>query len=252
VPTTDIETIAGWVRDASYVVALTGAGISTESGIPDFRGPNGVWTKNPAAEKTATLQYYLSDPEIRRRSWENRVNSEYWKAEPNAAHHALVELERKDGLHFLVTQNVDGLHHAAGQDPGRVIEIHGNVREVKCMTCRWRGPMADTLARVSAGEDDPHCLDCGGILKSATISFGENLEPSDLERAQLAAARADLFLALGTSLGVYPAAALPEIALRAGARLVICNAEDTPFDPIADAVVREQLGTVLPKLAAAV
>jgi len=249
VPEVGVDTIAGWLRDASYVVALTGAGISTESGIPDFRGPQGVWTKNPEAEKTATLDYYMSDPEVRRRSWENRVKSEYFRAEPNAAHHALVELQRKDALHALVTQNVDGLHLAAGTTPDIVVEIHGTVHAVKCMSCGWRGPMEDTLARVRAGEEDPDCLGCGGILKSATISFGENLVPDDLYRAQLAAERADLFLALGTSLGVYPAAALPEIAWRAGARLVIINEQETPFDPVAGAVLRSKLGEVLPAIA---
>ena len=211
-----LSEIAGWLRDACRVVALTGAGISTESGIPDFRGPNGIWTKDPAAEKTATLQYYMGDPEVRRRAWQNRLKSEMWTAQPNAAHHVLVELERKGALHFLVTQNVDGLHHAAGQSDDIVVEIHGNVREAKCMSCGWRGPMAETLDRVRAGEEDPGCVHCGGILKSATISFGENLVAEDLERGQLAASAATLFLALGTSLGVYPAAALPEIALRAG------------------------------------
>jgi NAD-dependent deacetylase len=247
-----LSEIAGWLRDARRVVALTGAGISTESGIPDFRGPNGIWTKDPAAEKTATLQHYMGDPEVRRRAWQNRLKSEMWTAQPNAAHHALVELERKGALHFLVTQNVDGLHHAAGQSDDIVVEIHGNVREAKCMSCGWRGPMAETLDRVRAGEEDPGCVHCGGILKSATISFGENLVAEDLERAQLAASAATLFLALGTSLGVYPAAALPEIALRAGARLVIFNAEETPFDGLADAVLRDQLGAVLPELAARV
>jgi NAD-dependent deacetylase len=246
----DLQEIAGWLRDTRRVVALTGAGISTESGIPDFRGPNGVWTKDPAAEKTATISYYMGDPEVRCRAWQNRVKSEMWTAQPNAAHCALVELERKGALDFLVTQNVDGLHHAAGQSANIVVEIHGNVREAKCMGCGWRGSMAETLERVRAGEDDPTCLECGGILKSATISFGENLVVEDLERAQREAARATLFLALGTSLGVYPAAALPEIALRAGARLVIVNAEETPFDGIADAVLRDQLGVVLPGLAA--
>lgn len=241
-------TIARWLRDAVNVVVLTGAGISTESGIPDFRGPNGVWTKSPGAEKTATLQYYLSDPDVRRRAWRNRVEGAYWTAEPNAGHRALVELERKGRLDTLVTQNIDGLHHAAGQSPEIVVEIHGNVREVKCMSCGWRGPMAETLERVRAGEDDPACLYCGGILKSATISFGENLVPEDLERSQLAASRCDLFLAIGTSLGVYPAAGLPEIALRRDARLVILNAEETPFDLAADAVVREQIGSVLPEI----
>jgi NAD-dependent deacetylase len=247
-----LRAIASWLRDASYVVALTGAGISTESGIPDFRGPQGVWTKNPEAEKTATLQHYMGSAEVRRQAWQNRIRGSYFTADPNAAHHALVELERKDALHALVTQNVDGLHLAAGTSPGILVEIHGTVHDVKCMSCGWRGPMGPTLDRVRAGEADPECLGCGGILKSATISFGENLVVADLERSQKAAARADVFLALGTSLGVYPAAALPEIALRAGARLVIVNEQETPFDLVADVVLRDRLGTVLPALAAQV
>ena len=245
----DILTIASWLRDASYVVALTGAGISTESGIPDFRGPQGVWTKNPEAEKTATLDHYMSNSDVRRQSWHNRVAGSYFTAEPNDAHRALVDLERKDALHALVTQNVDGLHLAAGTARDLLVEIHGTVHDVKCMACGWRGPMQPTLDRVRAGEEDPECLECGGILKSATISFGENLVVDDLERSQLAAARSDVFLALGTSLGVYPAAALPELALRAGARLVIVNEQETPFDPVADAVVRGRLGQFLPRLA---
>src|SRR6478735_5116872 len=245
----DLDTVAGWLRNANHVVVLTGAGISTESGIPDFRGPNGVWTKDPAAEKTAQLEYYMGDPDVRRRAWQNRIKGNYFSAEPNAAHRALVELERKGALQFLVTQNVDGLHHAAGQSPELVVEIHGNVRDVKCMACGWRGPMEVALERVRAGEDDPACEHCGGILKSATISFGENLVAEDLERSQREAARADVFLALGTSLVVYPAAALPEVALRSGAQLVVMNAEETPFDEYAVAVEREQLGDVLPALA---
>ncbi len=174
-----------------------------------------------------------------------------WQAEPNDGHRALVELERKGRLDTLVTQNVDGLHQAAGNSPERVIEIHGTVHEVKCMSCGARGPMAPTLARIEAGEEDPECPDCGGILKSATISFGENLVPADLERAQAAAQRADVFLALGTSLTVYPAAALPEFALAAGAKLVVANAQETPFDRVASAVSRDQLGEVLPAIVAA-
>jgi NAD-dependent deacetylase len=246
---TELETVASWIRDARGIVVLTGAGISTESGIPDFRGPQGVWTKNPDAEKTATLQYYVSDTEIRKKAWQNRVRSEMWHAEPNAGHKALAELERKAALHTLVTQNVDGLHQAAGTSPERVIEIHGNVHEVKCLSCTYRAPMEEALERVRAGEDAPRCLGCGGILKSATISFGENLVPADLERAQRAAQDCDLFLAVGTSLTVYPAAALPEFALDRGARLVVMNAQETPFDRVAAAVFNEQLGTVLPELA---
>jgi NAD-dependent deacetylase len=246
----DLDTIAGWLRDARFVAALAGAGISTESGIPDFRGPQGVWTKNPDAEKAAQIGYYMSDPELRKRAWQHRLGSEMWRAEPNEGHRALVDLERKGALHSLVTQNVDGLHHAAGQSPELVVEIHGNVREAKCMSCGWRGPMHETLERVRAGDEDPACTDCGGILKSATISFGENLVADDLDRAQLDAMRSDLYLAIGTSLVVYPAAGLPELALRSGARLVICNAEETPFDAVADAVLRDPLGRVLPDLAA--
>src|SRR5262245_58037524 len=176
----DYADIASWLRGAENVVVLTGAGISTESGIPDFRGPEGVWTKNPEAEKTATLQYYMSDPEIRKRSWQNRLRSQMWHAEPTAGPRALADLERKAALPPLVTQNIDRLHHRAGNSPERIIEIHGNAQEVKCMSCTFRGPMEETLDRVRAGEEDPTCLDCGGILKSATISFGENLVPADL------------------------------------------------------------------------
>ena len=246
----DLDRIAGWLRDANYVAALTGAGLSTESGIPDFRGPNGVWTKNPDAEKAAQISNYLADSELRKRNWASRTKNEIFRAAPNPGHEALVALERRDALHAIVTQNVDGLHHAAGQDPGIVVEIHGNVREAKCLDCGWRGPMEETLDRVRNGEADPVCFVCGGILKSATISFGENLVPDDLRRSQLMAGRADVFLAIGTSLVVYPAAALPGIAVQNGARLVILNAEETPYDEVADAVVRDPLGEVLPALAA--
>lgn len=250
----ELTAISHWLREARNVVVLTGAGISTESGIADFRGPNGLWTKNPSAEKTANLQYYVSDPEVRTRTWHNRLNSGIWDALPNDGHRALVEIERRLGPAFdtLVTQNIDGLHHAAGNDPARIIEIHGNVREVKCLSCDWRAPMQVALDRVRAGEPDPACPACRGILKSATISFGENLVADDLARAQEAALRSDVFVALGTSLGVYPAAALPELAMRRGARLIVANAEPTPFDAVADAVLSDPLGVVLPALAALV
>ncbi len=249
----NVDRIAEQLRAAHGVVVLTGAGMSTESGIPDFRGPHGVWTKNPEAEKTATLQHYVDSSEVRARAWQNRLNSGMWDAQPNAGHLALVDIERRLGDTFtmLVTQNVDGLHHTAGHDPERVIEIHGNVREVKCLSCAWRAPMRDALDRVRSGEVDPDCPTCGGILKSATISFGENLVAEDLDRAQEAALQCDVFVALGTSLGVYPAAALPEIAMRRGASLVIVNAQPTPFDPYADIVIRSSLGDVLTAIAAA-
>jgi NAD-dependent deacetylase len=247
-----LDTIASWLREARAIVILTGAGISTESGIPDFRGPQGVWTKNPAAEKTATLQHYVSDPEVRKMAWQNRLRSEIWAAQPNAGHRAVAELEQKAAVHTLVTQNIDGLHLAAGSSPARLVEIHGTVHDAKCLECGWRGPMDETLARVEAGEEDPACLVCGGMLKSATISFGENLVPADLDRSQQAAAACDVFLALGTSLGVYPAAGLPEVALSNGARLVICNGQPTPFDSYAAALSPAPLGELLPELVARV
>lgn len=245
-----LQDVKDWL-DAAHpgsVAVLTGAGISTDSGIPDFRGPNGVWTRNPAAERASTLSAYLGDPEIRRAAWQARLRSPARNARPNAAHLALVELERRGVLHTLVTQNTDGLHLAAGHDPAKVVEIHGNGRQYVCWDCGETGPMEEALARVEAGEEDPPCRSCGGILKTATISFGQNLVPEVLERSQWAAASCDLFLAIGTSLGVYPAAGLPMMALRTGAKLVILNAEETPYDEHAEVIIREQLGTVLPKI----
>ena len=248
-PSTDLDELAALLRDARQIVVLTGAGISTESGIPDFRGPQGLWTKDPKAERKATLQHYVADAEHRRTVWRNRAAGDMFQGqEPNDGHRALAELERRANLHMLVTQNVDGLHQAAGSSPAIMVEIHGTVHDAKCLSCGWRGPMEETLDRVRAGEADPACLVCGGMLKSATISFGENLVAADLGRAQQAAATSDVFLAVGTSLGVYPAAALPEIALRNGAALAVLNGESTPFDSAARFVVRERLGTVLPDL----
>jgi NAD-dependent deacetylase len=244
----ELEPVAAWLREARRIVVLTGAGISTESGIPDFRGPQGVWTKDPEAEKASTIGHYLADATVRRRAWRTRLEGRLWEKEPNAGHRALADLARVAAVHTLVTQNIDGLHQQAGSDPAIVVEIHGNAHGVRCVKCAWRGAMVDTLERVRAGEDDPHCLECGGILKSTTVSFGEQLVPEDLERAQEAAAGADVFLALGTSLGVYPAAGLPELALRRGARLVVVNAEPTPFDGYAAAVDARPLGELLPAL----
>lgn len=243
------------VAAAQRVVVLSGAGISTESGIPDFRGPQGVWTKDPSAERLAHIDAYVSDPELRRRAWQNRLHSPTWSARPNAGHRALVELERSGRLDTLVTQNVDGLHHAAGTDPALIVEIHGTMREVVCLRCEDRGPAGDTLERVRRGEEDPRCLapgdggqPCGGMLKTATISFGQQLVPEDRDRAEGAAGACDLLLAVGTSLGVYPAAGLVPIAAARGAAVVIVNAEPTTFDELADAVLREPIGEILPRV----
>jgi NAD-dependent deacetylase len=232
------------------VVALTGAGISTESGIPDFRGPQGVWTKNPEAEKMATLSHYVADPELRKRAWRARLESATWKARPNEGHRALVELERRGKLETLITQNVDGLHQIAGSSPERVVEIHGTLREAACLDCGDRAPMERTLARVQAGEEDPPCGSCGGILKSVTISFGQDLVAEDLRRAQRAALSCDLLLAIGSTLSVYPVAAVVPLAHDAGARIVILNAEPTAMDDLADAILRGPIGVLLPRLVA--
>ncbi|HUI25980.1 MAG TPA: Sir2 family NAD-dependent protein deacetylase [Candidatus Kryptonia bacterium] len=244
----DVHTVRGWISGARYVTVLTGAGISTESGIPDFRGPQGLWTKNPEAEKMATLQHYMASPEVRRRAWRNRLESFGRTVEPNAGHRALVTLERRGKLQTLITQNVDGLHQAAGTSPEIVVEIHGTMREVMCMDCGERAPMERALARVRAGEDDPPCRSCGGILKSATISFGQNLVPEDLMRAEMAAQQCDLLLAVGSTLSVYPIAAVVPTAKEAGARIIIVNGDPTAMDHLADVVMRGAIGTVLPSL----
>ncbi len=244
-----LDEIVSLVRGASSVVALTGAGISTDSGIPDFRGPQGLWTRNPKAERLSSLQAYMEDPELRVQAWRARMDHPAWTAAPNAGHLALAELERKGRLHLLVTQNIDGLHQAAGTSAERLVEIHGTLREVVCMACDDRAPMEAALARVRAGETDPPCRTCGGILKSATISFGQSLRGGDMERAHAAAESCDVFLAIGTSLTVYPVAHLPAIAARAGAPVVVLNAEPTTYDATADVVLRMPLGEVLPEIA---
>jgi NAD-dependent deacetylase len=242
------ELVRSWVDGAAKVVMLTGAGISTESGIPDFRGPQGVWTKNPRAEKLSDIRYYMNDPEVRRESWKGRLEHPAWNAKPNAGHLAFAALEQRGKLHALITQNIDGLHQMAGNSQDVVIEVHGTVRDVVCMACGMTAPMQKALDRVRAGEEDPPCRDCGGILKSATISFGQALVPDVINRAMDAAAQADLFFAIGTSLQVYPIAGAVQAAHEAGAKIIILNAEPTPFDGIADFVSRDPIGTILPQL----
>ena len=245
-----VERVRHWVDESERIVVLTGAGISTDSGIPDFRGPNGVWTRDPEAEKRATLQYYMADPNIRRRAWRDRLDHTAFSARPNPGHEAIVELERRGKLDRVITQNVDGLHQAAGNDDTRVIEVHGTVHEVVCMSCGERAPMARALDRVREGEADPHCRTCGGILKSATISFGQNLVPEDIEAAVAAAQRADLLLAVGSTLAVYPVADVVPVARTAGARIVIVNGGETAMDHLADVVLRGSITEILPRITA--
>jgi len=243
-----VDVVAGWLRVARAVTVLTGAGISTDSGIPDFRGPQGVWTTNPGAQAMFTLQNYVADPEVRRRAWQTRLDHAAWTAAPNPGHVALVALERAGRLHTIVTQNIDGLHQRAGSSPEKVVEIHGTIHEVRCLSCDRSGPMIATLDRVRAGEADPPCEACGGILKSATVSFGQQLVPEVLRRAQDAADSCDLLLAVGTSLTVHPAAGLARRAATRGARLVIINADPTPYDGLAHALLRAPISEVLPQV----
>ena len=245
---TDLDHAGALVGDARRVTVLSGAGISTDSGIPDFRGPQGLWTKNPGAQAMFSLDSYIADRDVRVRAWRNRREHPAWSAKPNDGHLALVDLERQDRLTGIVTQNIDGLHQAAGSSPALVYEIHGTIWEAICLTCRRRVPMSDVLARVDAGEDDPPCSECDGIQKSATISFGQQLDPDVLDASVDASRRCDLFLAVGTSLQVQPAASLCGIAINAGVPLVVVNAEPTPYDQVADAVVRDPIGEALPRL----
>ena len=242
---TELQEIRDWIKAAERIVVLTGAGISTDSGIPDFRGPKGVWTQNPKAEKMATLQHYVADPEVREAAWQSRMAMFGTPREPNAGHLALVELEKGNRLQAILTQNVDGLHHAAGSDPEKIVEIHGTVREVVCLSCEDRWPMQHALDRVTAGEADPECVNCGGILKSATISFGQALVPEDLSRAQEEARNCDLLLAIGSTLGVYPIAGVVPLAKKSGARVVILNGEPTEMDRVADAVIHAGISETL-------
>ena len=244
----NIGVVRRWVDAAKRVVVLTGAGISTDSGIPDFRGPQGVWTKNPLAEKLSNIHYYMADPEVRKAAWKARMDHTAWNAKPNPGHLALAALEKRGKLHALITQNIDELHQMAGNSAGKVIEVHGTMRKVVCMSCGMTAPMRKALDRVRAGEADPPCRDCGGILKSATISFGQALVPEVIDAAMRVAAEADLFLSVGTSLQVYPVAGVLPLARGAGAKIIIVNAEATPFDDIADAVFRESISQVLPEL----
>ncbi len=247
-PDEAIDRVRGWIDTAERVVVLSGAGISTDSGIPDYRGPQGLWTRNPKAERLSNIRHYLADPEVRRLAWQSRVDAPVWVAEPNDGHRALVDLQRRGKLHALLTQNVDGLHHAAGNDPELVVEVHGTMREVVCWDCEARGPMSETLDRVRAGETDPPCLACGGILKSATISFGQNLVAGDLERAERAAIEADLLLTVGSTLAVAPINGVVPVARRHGARIVILNGSPTEMDALADEVLLARIGETLPRL----
>ncbi|GGZ15724.1 NAD-dependent deacetylase [Streptomyces nitrosporeus] len=234
----------------TLVAILSGAGISTDSGIPDYRGPQGLWRQDPEAEKLVTYDFYMADPEIRRRSWLMRRALAARAAEPNAAHRAVAALEASGTPVRVITQNIDGLHQAGGLSARKVVELHGTAHRVVCTRCRARSSMADALARVEAGEADPACTGCGGILKAATVMFGERLDPRVLADATAITKACEVFVAVGTTLQVQPAASLAGTAVEHGARLIVVNAEPTPYDALAEETIREPIGTALPALLA--
>ena len=244
------------LEEARVVCVLAGAGISTASGIPDFRGPEGIWTRDPAAEALSSYDTWVRDPDVRRRAWARRVATRDERPVPNDGHRALVELERSGRLDTLVTQNVDGLHADAGNDPSRIVEIHGTARLSACPRCGDRRPIDEVLDRVAAGDADPVCLIpdgddvCGGVLKSATISFGQSLVAADLSRAERAASRCDLLLAVGSTLSVWPVAGMVPLARSSGASVVVVNAGPTAMDDLCAAKVHGAIEVELPALVA--
>ncbi|WP_024800858.1 Sir2 family NAD-dependent protein deacetylase [Nocardia sp. BMG51109] len=237
----------GWRQRTGPIGVLTGAGISTDSGIPDFRGPRGVWTKDPIAELLSTYQNYVADPELRQQAWLARRDNPAWQAEPNDAHRALARLARARTV-GIITQNIDRLHQRAGSPQESVVEIHGNMFDVVCIECDYTTTMAGALERVAAGEADPSCPGCGGILKAATIMFGQQMDAETVWAAREIALSSDIFLAIGSSLQVEPAASMCALAVEAGADLIVVNAEPTPYDPWATEVVRDPIGTAVPQL----
>ena len=236
------------VATSSKITVLTGAGISTDSGIPDFRGPNGLWTKNPDSERAATLAFYLQDEELRQRSWQNRLKWINNNPQPNDGHRALIALERRNALLAIVTQNVDELHQRAGHDPEKVFEVHGTLHRTCCWGCKDRRPMTEALARVQAGDVDPKCELCGGILKSDTILFGQSLDQVVMQKAMQASSECDVFLAIGTSLSVFPACNTLPRAKSCGAKIVIVNGQPTEMDMYADAIVNAPIAEVLTQM----
>ena len=243
----ELENVREAIRKSSKIVALTGAGISTDSGIPDFRGPNGVWTKNPEAEKASNIRYYTTSPEIRKKNWELRASGDLWPTvAPNEGHKALAKLQEK--LLLLITQNIDGLHQLAGSPVDRVVEIHGNTRNVKCLDCDYLAPMEEALERVRNGEEDPHCEICGGLLKSATISFGQSLIPEDLLRSEQSIHECDLLMAIGTTLTVGPINRVVPLAHSLGKPIFILNGESTEYDGLASYLLRADISSTLQEI----
>ncbi len=239
-----IGRVAGMILKSENVVVFTGAGISTESGIPDFRSPGGFWTKFDPED--FTIDKYMASPETRRKQWRFLLSGDLFKdARPNAAHEAIADLERLGRLNCVITQNIDNLHQKAGNDPAKVFELHGNMRWIRCLDCGGRYPLREIIQRNGESEEVPVCGRCAGILKPDVIFFGEALPEETLQEATRRASRCDLLIVVGSSLVVYPAAYMPLYAKQAGAGLVIVNLNPTPADKIADVVIHASAGEAM-------
>ena len=243
------------VASSHKIVFLTGAGISTAAGIPDYRGPDGVWTKNPGAERRSHIDTWISDPDAREAGWQRRLHTAWDRVVPTAAHDAITQLAATTRVSLVVTQNIDGLHQRSGLDRNLLVEIHGTVHDSICLSCEKVSPIGPTLERVAAGELDPHCLEehpevCGGILKAATISFGQSLRTDDLNRSCDATDDADLFIAIGTTLTVFPVAGLVPRAADRDIPIIIVNGSPTDMDHFATVVLDGDINDVVPQLLA--
>lgn len=239
-----IERVAGWLGEARRAVAFTGAGMSTESGIPDFRSPGGVWARN----RPVYFDEFLASPEARFEYWRQKAEAagDFERAEPNGGHRTIARWEQAGRLVAVITQNIDNLHQLAGSR--KVLELHGTTRWIRCVDCQERFEPQPLMEAFRAQQAVPNCPACGGRLKSATISFGQALPADVLEESIELAANSDLFLAIGSSLVVHPAAGLPVVARRGGARLVIINRDPTELDAAADLVIREPIGATLAQI----
>lgn len=238
-----IEKVAQMIMEAKKVAVFTGAGVSTESGISDFRSPDGIWSRYDPED--FTIQRFVSDKDARKRNWQFRkelVSADY---KPNPAHFAVAELEKLGKLSCVITQNIDGLHHAAGNSEEKIVELHGTIKYAKCLECDDRLPLVDVLKRIEDGEEDPHCKKCDGLLKAATVSFGEAMPIDEMNRSGQCSKACDLFIVIGSSLVVFPAANMPVLAKRAGASLVIINYTSTDMDSMADVVIHEKAGVAM-------
>ncbi len=240
---TSAQQLKQLIDEASRVTGFTGAGISTECGIPDFRSPGGFWTKN----KPIDFRDFVGDPAARREGWSRflKLRSEHLQVQPGRGHKALQHLHAEGKMPDLITQNIDNLHQASGLPAGAIIELHGNGTYAKCLECETRHELDWCAQAFESTNECPLCRDCGGLVKTATISFGQAMPKSEMRRAEAASLNCDLFLAIGSSLAVQPAAGFPLIAAQNGAKLAIINRDETPLDPFADLVVREDIGEVL-------